>query len=444
MKRTGLLWAVLLIGPSIAGAAAIPSPDTVGGLRRAPSLGVALDTSTGRVTITAVGPGSAAERMGLRPQDVIESADQKTIGDAVSFRDTLARKRAGDPLTVAARRGSDTLMLAGTLAAPPLEHQADYEIEYGHVAVDGAKRRVIVTRPRIAGKHPAVLLIGGIGCYSLDGLLRPNELREPYAKVLDGLTRAGYVTMRVEKTGIGDSEGVPCADPRADFDAEVRGFRAGLQHLESMEAVDRRQVFIFAHSIGPLVAARIAAEHAVRGIAVAETIGTSWIEYDLVNMRRQLVLGGMPYDEVERRMRKHEGCVRALYVEKKAPEEILKADKACAGDLQAPAPYTYMQQLGSLDLAALWKRIDAPVLIFYGTADFVTDSYQHEYLRDMINSFHPGRASYVVIEGMDHGMTLAGTQKASLAGAPDAPFAQRVLDETIRFFERARQPRPAG
>ena len=40
------------------------------------------------------------------------------------------------------------------------------------LAVDGAKRRVIVTRPHGAGKRPAVLLIGGIGCYSLDGLLR--------------------------------------------------------------------------------------------------------------------------------------------------------------------------------------------------------------------------------------------------------------------------------
>ncbi len=55
----------------------------------------------------------------------------------------------------------------------------------------------------------------------------------------------------------------------------------------------------------------------------------------------------------------------------------------------------------------------------------------------MINSFHPGHASYVVVDGMDHGLTLTGTQKAALAGVSDAPFAQQVLEETIRFFNKA-------
>ncbi|HUP97878.1 MAG TPA: alpha/beta fold hydrolase [Usitatibacter sp.] len=432
--KIAFLGIVLLAASTHVPAGVVPSPDTLGGLRRAASLGVALDPSADRPTIAAVGPGSAAERMGLRAQDLIQSVDRKEIDGTASLLAALRAKRAGDALSLVARRGGETLTLAGTLAAPPLENQAEYDIEYRSFAIDGARRRAIVTRPRMGGKRPAVLLIGGIGCYSLDGLLRPSELREPYAKLLDSLTRAGYVTMRVEKSGMGDSEGVPCADPKADFDAEVRGFRAGLEHLEGMDAVDRRHVFIFAHSIGPLVAARIAAEHRVRGIAMAETIGTSWIEYELTNVRRQYLLGGMPYDEVDRRARHHQQCAHRLYVEKKRPEEIIAADKACAPELQAPAPYTYMQQLGSLDLASLWKRIDAPALIFYGTADFVTDSYQHEYLRDMINSFRPGHARYVVVDGMDHGLTLAGTQKASLAGVPDAPVAQQVLDETLRFF----------
>jgi pimeloyl-ACP methyl ester carboxylesterase len=326
----------------------------------------------------------------------------------------------------------------GALGAVPLEQQADYEIEYSNIDAGGAKQRVIVTRPRGTGTHPAVLLIGGIGCYSLDGLLRPAELRQPYAKIIDGLTRAGYVTMRVEKSGMGDSEGPPCSDPRSDFDAEARGFAAGLARLESLDFVDGRNIFLFTHSIGPLVAARIASEHPVRGIVVAETIGTSWIEYELANVRRQLLLSGLPYDEVDRRVRHHEVCAHRLYVEKQTPQQIVAADPACAHDLEAPAPYTYMQQLGSLDLAPLWKNIDAPVLIFYGTADFITDDGQHQYLRDMINAFHPGRATYVKVDGMDHGLELAGTQKASFEGQTPAPFAQRVLDETLRFFRDLR------
>ncbi|HJQ38449.1 MAG TPA: alpha/beta hydrolase [Thermoanaerobaculia bacterium] len=406
MTRSGvLLLIVLFTFPLLA-------RELVGGLPRAASLGAALRPAEGGVAIEAVGPGSAAEKMGLQRDDMVVSVDGAPIADAAALVAAITKKRGGDAVAIVVRRGSETVTKEGTLNAAPLEKQAAYDIEYGSVD----QRRTIVTRPRGAGRHPAVLLIGGIGCYSLDGILRPAEPREPYAKLLDAWTRAGYVTMRVEKSGMGDSEGPPCADPRSDFDAEVRGFAAGVAKLESLEFVDQSNVFFFAHSIGPLVAARIAAEHPVRAIVVAETIGTSWLEYDLTNVRRQLLLLGLPYDEVDRRVRRHELCAHRFYIDKQAP------DANCAREVEGPAPWTYMQQLGSLDLAPLWKKIDAPVLIFYGTADFVTDAYQSRYLRDMINAFHPGRATYVEIEGMEHGLTIGET------------FAQRLSDETLRFF----------
>ncbi|MBV8518058.1 MAG: alpha/beta fold hydrolase [Acidobacteria bacterium] len=438
--------AVLLTFPLFAGEV-VPASNIVGGLPRAAFLGALLAGPDGVPTINGVMPGAPAEAIGLKAGDVIVSVGGQPVATGAAFLASIGKKRAGDSVTIVVRRGEQTLTKSGTLAARPLEQQRDYDIDYGSVDVAGAKRRVIVTRPRTPGSHPAVLLLGGIGCYSLDGLLRPAPLDHPYAKMLDALTRAGYVTMRVEKSGMGDSEGVRCDDPRADFDLETRAFSAGLAQLESMPNVDKHNVFLFAHSIGPLVAARIASEHPVRGIAVAETVGTGWLEYDLTNTRRQLLLRGIAYDDVERAVRHHEVCAHHFYIEKQTPEQILAADKTCASDLEAPAPYTYMQQVGSLDLAALWKKIDAPVLVFYGTADFVTDDYQSQYLRDMIDAFHPGHATYVRIEGMDHGLQLTGTAKASFEGAPNAPFAQRLADETLRFFNglrgESRNPRGA-
>jgi pimeloyl-ACP methyl ester carboxylesterase len=424
-RLAALLFAILPTLALIADTA--PSPDVVSGLRRAPSLGAGLNAPEGPPTIRATAPGSTAEKMALQPGDVILTVDGQSVADAQSFVAAIGKKRAGDRVTITLRRGSETVTKEGTLGAQPLEKRAEYDVEYGSVDAGGSKRRTIVTHPRTPGKHPAVLLLGGIGCYSLDGLLRPAELQQPYALILDALTRNGYATMRVEKSGMGDSEGPPCSDPRSDFDAEVRGYAAGLERLESLDFVDRGNIFLFAHSIGPLDAARIASEHPVRGIVVAETIGTSWLEYDLTNVRRQLLLAGVPYDEADRRVRKHEICAHRYFVEKQRTPE-------CSGEIQEPAPYTYMQQLGSLDLAPLWKKIDAPVLIFYGTADFITDDYQAQYLRDMINAFHPGRATYIKVEGMDHGLTLTGTQKASLEGTSDAPFAQKIVEETLRFL----------
>ena len=438
LRRLAWSFVAVLLSLPLCAAEVAPPSNIVGGLRRVSFLGAALGPETGAVTIAAAVPGSTAEKIGLQAGDVVVSLDGKAVADPAALIGAIAKKHAGDPVTLVIRRGSETLTKEGNVRALPLELQADYDIDYGNIEAGGAKRRIIVTRPKSAGKHPAVLLIGGIGCYSLDGLLRPAELRHPYAKILDALTRAGYVTMRVEKSGMGDSEGPPCSDPRADFELEAAGYAAGLKQLDAMDSVDSKNLFIFAHSIGPLIAARIVPAHPVRGIAVAETIGTSWIEYDLTNVRRQLLLSGMSYDDVERRMRQHEICAHRYYAEKQTPEQILASNKTCAADLEAPAPYTYMQQVGALDLAAAWKKIDAPLLLFYGTADFVTDDYQHRYLRDMVNAFHPGHATYVEIEGMDHGLTLAGTQKASLEGKAPAPFAQRLLDEMLRFFNGLR------
>lgn len=61
-----------------------------------------------------------------------------------------------------------------------------------------------MTRPKTPGRYPAVLLVGGLGCYSLDGELMRDA---GYGPVLKTLLQHGFATMRVEKTGEGDSEG---------------------------------------------------------------------------------------------------------------------------------------------------------------------------------------------------------------------------------------------
>jgi len=47
----------------------------------------------------------------------------------------------------------------------------------------------------------------GIGCFSQES----TDLQGPDAQLLCGLARAGFVTMRVEKSGMGDSQDSPCA-----------------------------------------------------------------------------------------------------------------------------------------------------------------------------------------------------------------------------------------
>ncbi len=297
-------------------------------------------------------------------------------------------------------------------AFPELTQQSvpDFDTLYRTVAIDHAEYQTIITKPQRAGRYPAVLLIGGLGCYSLDHL-KPDDA---YAHVLYGLTRRGFVTMRVEKNGEGHSQGPPCDSPQSDLRLAVRRSLAGLKLLAESDFVDQHNIFIFAHSIGPLEGVFVAQTFPVRGFIAAETIGKGWFEYQLENTRRQTLLFA-PYDEADRTVRLAEKCSYRFLVEKVRPEQIVKDSPACRDYVNTlGVSYTYLQQIGDIDLAAEWKKVDVPVLVTWGTSDPTTSAEESHYLVDMINSFHPGRAAYAEFPGMGHGLDLSPSPRAWL------------------------------
>jgi uncharacterized protein len=330
-----------------------------------------------------------------------------------------------------------TLLMCAS-AQQAQESGPDFDVVYRFVTIDNAQYQTIITKPKAAGQHPAVLLIGGLGCYSLDHL-KPDEA---YARVLYGLTRRGYVTMRVEKNGEGQSLGPSCDSPQSDLHLAVRRSLAGLNLLAESDFVDRRSIFILAHSIGPLEGVLVAQQFPLRGFIAAETIGKSWFEYELENTRRQTLLFA-PYDEADRAVRIAEKCYHLFLVDKARPDQIMKDLPDCRDYLNTfGVSYTYLQQIADLDLSVEWKKVDVPVLVTWGTSDPATTAEESRYLVDAINSFHPGRATYAEFRGMGHGLDLSPSPRAWLEaiekhqhGEFDQEFLDRVdiwLTEVLR------------
>ena len=116
-------------------------------------------------------------------------------------------------------------------AAQGLASTMDFDTLYRPVVVDNAEYQTIIAKRKKAGRHPAVLLIEGLGCNSLKHL-KPDDA---YAQLLYGLTQKGFVTMRLEKTVKGASRG----------------------------------------PIGPLEGVLVTQKFLIRGFIAAETIGKS-------------------------------------------------------------------------------------------------------------------------------------------------------------------------
>ena len=388
-------------------------------------------------TVKSVAARGAGEAAGIQPGDVVSEIDTLPVDTSADFVSFIGRHLAGDQVRVGLVRAGQKITETAILKPRPFEVTQDASVLYRSVQVEGARRRVIVTRPNAPGRYPAVLLIRGLGCYSLDGELMRDS---GYGPILRALLKHGFVTMRVEKTGEGDSEGPACTDGNATAELEAEGYVASLRALKGYNFVESDKVFIFAHSLGPLIAALVLPQESVRGVVAAETIGRSWFEYGLENIRRQSSLAGEPPDQVDAEVRAHEKCAHHFYVLHEPAEAVVKLGEQCGEMIRSYAgvPSTYMQQIGDLSLAKQWKQIDVPVLVIYGTSDPATSADEGRYLVEIINTFHPGRASFVELPGMGHDFARYSSQAEYLRRRHDGrphPFDDEVLVVLTKWMD---------
>jgi hypothetical protein len=432
--------AIVAILSTVANAGEAPT------LRRAGYLGVQVGLVTGEVRQRLkLGPAGgvlvqgllangAAGDAGLQVDDVLLALGGKPIADNVAFVGMVGRMRAGDRVRLDYERAGEMRTTELVMKARPYESAPDVDTRYSAVRVDDHWQRTILTAPRAGGPHPAVLFLNGIGCFSQESL----QVSSTDVKLLYGLTRAGFVTMRVEKSGIGDSEGPSCQDPRVDFEAEIRGYVAGLKALRADPGVDPSKVFVMGLSVGGVEAPIVAREAPVKGIVVLNTVAKPFLEYLLETRRRQGVLRGTPYDELDNRMRTNERCNHRLLVEREAPEEIVRKEPGCKDWIAYPAPYSYMRQWASVNPGEAWKPVEAPVLVVSGQYDHVAMTDDSPYLRDMINSFHAGHATFASIPDMDHYLSRVRSMPESLASTAgtSGEFQGALLDAVRGWLER--------
>lgn len=313
-------------------------------------------------------------------------------------------------------------VIPNELGAPKAqETSADHTVQYGSIEVAGELQRVIVTVPKSKGPHPALLFVGGLGCYSLDFSGAGPHI-ESYKKIIEFMSKNGFVTMRVEKTGMGDSQGKPCAEQ--NFDRELAGYLAGLKALKNYSFVNADRVSIFGHSIGGVIAPLLLEQASVHTVIVMGSLAERWYDYDRTNTIRQLYLAGYTAEQVAQELQIRDYVAKEFYIGKKTPDQIKQVYPAGAAYLEFPAHYTYMQQLADLDLNVSWKKSSAKVFMLLGKADFIGSQWPE--LQSFSKDINQTRAVKVQIEevpALDHFFRNANSwaesfYNVSLTGQP--------------------------
>jgi len=377
-----------------------------GELPRRAVLGAAVADKDG-VEITSVMVDGAAERAGLRADDVVTAIGDDAVANSTEFVSLVKRQVTGRPVLFHIRRGDIAMTIPVTLDHAQNEFDPAVITSYEAVSVRGTLRRTLLTVPQgPARPRPAVLILSGIGCFSVDNAASPQDA---YMRVAHDLSRRGFVVMRLEKSGMGDSQGPACMS--VDFDSEMESYAVALTALLHDSRVDAKRTYLLGHSIGSLIAPRLANQYGVAGVIVAESVGRNWIEYELWNLRRQLELAGETPTDIDAELSSKEICMHRLLVERQPETEIEQAKPDCRTHNAYPAPAKYMQQVAALNVAEPWTALSLPVLLVYGTADFVTTEADHRRIAKIANDAHPGTATLKLISGMDHHLDSAGTQQ---------------------------------
>lgn len=378
-------------------------------LRRQAYLGAALAPPAGGkpgAEVVRVRPETAAEAAGFQVGDRILKVNGRPLDSPVAFETFYGRLRGGDTAEFEIQRQGETLTKKVTLPDMPRETYDNLDVFYGSVTSDkGHRQRTIVTRPKgAAGRLPGLLLVGWLSCAPVDWPLGANA---GYSKLLRGVaTDSGFVMMRVEKPGVGDSEGPPCIE--VDFETELAGYRAALRALKQRPDVDPEKVFIFGMSNGGGIAPLVAQDEKVRGYLVTGGWVKTWFEHMIENERRVARLRGLSPGEVSDRMRGLTELYTLYLIQKMKPGDVIRQKPALAAlwqDLpghQYGRPAAFYQQLQDLNLEAAWDKVEAPVLVVYGEHDHIMSREDHEMIAGIVNRRRPGSARFVAIPKMDH------------------------------------------
>jgi predicted permease len=363
------------------GLPAAQSPD--GGLPRRAWLGVALAPHERGAAITAVVDGSSAALEGLRAGDVISAVDRAAVRTPQDVIASMAKHASGDAVSIEIVRGNQPEARSITLRPQPRETLPGVTFEYGSVTVaDGSRLRTIVSVPTGRdARGPAVMLLQGGGCGSVDLPMMPDVGQ---TGLLRRIATQGYVTMRVEKSGLGDSRGPACDS--IGYTQELDGYRVALAALKRHPSVNVDDIVLLGISLGGVFAPILANESPVRGIVAYGTLGS------------------------------------------------------------APSPYPgrserFFREFASADVKGAWSAVSARVLILHGQFDETIAAVDHTQIAPWVNARRPGMAAHAVLEGLDHCWTKHPTMDSGRGRCGQGEQVSALSDAILGFLRTTAQNR---
>jgi len=299
----------------------------------------------------------------------------------------------------------------------------------------GERLRTLTTVPRVEGKLPAIFLAGWLSCDSVE---IPASGGDGVARLLRQLiTDTGAIVARMDKPGVGDSEG-NCAE--IDFDTELSGYRNAFRTLRAHPRADPTRIVLLGISNGGGFSPLIVEDAPVAGFVSIGGWSKTWFEHMIELERRRLALEGHPRAAISSEVKALSELYAGYLLERRTPAEVIQLNptlKTVWYDEPAHQygrPATYYHQLQTLDLGAAWSRVAVPALIVWGEYDWIMSREDQTMIVDSINANAPGRARLLTVPRMDHSFSTHATPKAAFDRMGSGDYPQAAAAEIVAFI----------
>ncbi|WP_417462066.1 PDZ domain-containing protein [Kordiimonas sp.] len=392
------------------------------------------------MALQEVTEGSPLATAGLVAGDTILAVDGQPATRGTTWNDITDALVADRPYKLLVRRGTDLNTVSVNFPPVLLEEHAGVETVYGSITSDyGIRQRTIVTRPETItadAPGPAIFMLQGLSCSSIEAT--PGR-RSNYIRILTDLVeQSGMVVMRVEKPGMGDSEG-NCS--QTDFITELNGYETALKKLKSLPYVDPSRILVYGNSMGSALAPYFANKYGLNAVISDGTYYRTWFEHMLEIERRIKQMQGMEESKINDLInRAYIPLYYGMLIEEKTYADVIRekpllADHNYHDDAHMYGrPTAFYHQMQDFDVAGNWQKLRAPVRIRWGTNDWIMSEYDNDIIMEVLRKASHTNAQLYKFPGMDHWATIHESPENSFNGKPGV-WEDRISGQLIDWVK---------
>jgi pimeloyl-ACP methyl ester carboxylesterase len=282
-----------------------------------------------------------------------------------------------------------------------MEHRDKYSAAEISVPSFGLFLAATLTIPKTAGRHPAILLIGGEGGQDRNGdtLRAGSERAKLFGILADRLGASGFVVLRADERGVGSSQG---SREDAGFKTTRIDNQYLIDYLSRIPLVDRNRIILVGQGEGGLIATMLMTQN--KSLAGCILLATPATSYDKVLLNRYEAMAKDPKrSEVERAQSSLDlAKLKGSFTEAKAGKTTT----------QSGYPGVWLKEIAEYDPGLDFGKIQKPVLLISGAADTFISPKSMSAIAAKIQKAGNKDVSSILVPGVGYSLTTPDNKVA--------------------------------